>query len=175
MSDMLQANMGHSKLMVHVPLVEESRKRKHIRAGNRSRKTKKNFSRKSNTKIRDKTRFKKGLSHQGQLCSSKVRYDRDSEPRVKINSEVDLTQEGPPCRKCGKLHERGCMRVSNSCYNRSEPGHMMKNCPYMRGREKGKEKVQPNDPSEEAQKKQRGFALNSRGVGEDTSGDVSGV
>ena len=67
------------------------------------------------------------------------------------------------------------MRGSNSYYSCSKLGHMMKNFPYMRGREKGKEKVQQNDPSEEAQKKQRGFALNSRGVGEDTSGDVSGV
>ena len=41
------------------------------------------------------------------------------------------------------------MRGSNACYSCSEPGHMMKDCPYTRGREKGKEKVQPNGPSEE--------------------------
>ena len=41
------------------------------------------------------------------------------------------------------------MMDSNACYSSGKPGHMMKDCPYMRGREKGKEKVNPNGPSEE--------------------------
>ena len=45
----------------------------------------------------------------------------------------------------------------------------MKDCPYMRGREKRKEKVQPNGPSEKAPIRQRFFVLKSRG------GDVSGA
>ena len=49
----------------------------------------------------------------------------------------------------------------------------MKDCPYMRGREKRKEKVQPNGPSEEIPRRQRLFALKSIGVGEDNCGDVS--
>ena len=51
----------------------------------------------------------------------------------------------------------------------------MKDCPYMRGREKRKEKVQPNGPSEEIPRRQRFFALKYSGVGEGTSGDVSGA
>ena len=51
--------------------------------------------------------------------------------------------------------------------------HMMKDYPYMRGREKGKTKVQPNGPSEEAPRRHRFFVLKSTGVGEVTSGDVS--
>ena len=57
---------------------------------------------KSSTKIRDKPRLKKGLSHQGESSSSKDGYDRDSKPRVKS-------------RKCAKLHEEECMRGSNAC------------------------------------------------------------
>ena len=53
--------MEFFRLMVHVEQVEESRKRKHTRVGNRSRQAEKNFSRKSNTEIRDNPRFKKGL------------------------------------------------------------------------------------------------------------------
>ena len=73
---MLHASMGLSRLMVHVKQVEENRNRKHTRAGNRSRQVEKKFSRKSSTEIRDKTRFKKGLS-------SKDCYDRDSKSRLK--------------------------------------------------------------------------------------------
>ena len=77
---MLHDSMDLSWLMVHVHRVEESRKRKHTRVGNKSRQTDDNFSRKSNTEIRDKPRFKKGLSHQGESSSSKGIYDRDSIP-----------------------------------------------------------------------------------------------
>ena len=73
---MLHASMGLSRLMVHVKQVEENRNRKHTRAGTRSRQVEKKFSRKSSTEIRDKTRFKKGLS-------SKDCYDRDSKSRLK--------------------------------------------------------------------------------------------
>ena len=52
---------------------------------------------------------------------------------------------------------------------------MMKDCPYMRGQEKGKEKVQPTGPTEEVSRRQRFFELKSRGVGEETFGDVSGA
>ena len=67
------------------------------------------------------------------------------------------------------------MRESNACYNCIKSGHMMNNCTYMRGQRKGKEKVQPNGPSEEAPTRKHFFALKSRGVGEDTSVDVTGV
>ena len=48
---MLHDSMDISTLMIHVQQVEESRRRKHTRAGNRSRQIEKNFSRKSNTEI----------------------------------------------------------------------------------------------------------------------------
>ena len=86
---MLHTIMGLSRLMIHVQQVEESSKRKHTRAGNKSRQVEKNFSSKSITKISDKPRFKKGVSDQGESSSSKGCYDRDFEPRVKRNSEVD--------------------------------------------------------------------------------------
>ena len=85
-----------------------------------------------------------GLSHQGESSSSKCRYDRDSEPRVKRNSELDTPMERPPCRKCGKLHRGEYKRGSNACYSSGKPGHMIKYCLYTRGREKGKKKVQSN-------------------------------
>ena len=66
------------------------------------------------------------------------------------------------------------MMGSNACYSCGKLGHMKKDCPYMRGREKGKEKVQPNSPSEEAPRRQRFFAHKSRRVGEDTSGEILG-
>ena len=80
---MLHGSMDFSRLMVCVQQVEENRKRKRTRAQNRSRKDEKIFSIKSSTKIRDKPRFNKGLSHQGESSSFKGRYDRDSKPTVK--------------------------------------------------------------------------------------------
>ena len=49
---MLHENMNLSRLMVHVQQVEERRKRKHTRVGNKSRQAEENFSRKSSTGIR---------------------------------------------------------------------------------------------------------------------------
>ena len=129
---MLNDNMDLSRRMVHVQQVEERRKRKHTRAGNRSRQAEENFSRKSSTATRDKRRFKKGLTYQGESSSSKGLYDR-KELRVKRNNEVDTPLEGPPCRKCGELHRGGCMRGSNACYNSGKLGHKMKDYTYMRG------------------------------------------
>ena len=42
-------------------------------------------------------------------------------------------------------------------------------------REKEKEKVQPNGRSEQVPRRQRFIELKSRGIGEDTSSDVSGA
>ena len=109
--------MDLSRLMVHAKQVEKVRKRNHTRAGNRSRKDEENFSRKSRTEIIDKPRSVKGMSHQGESSSFKVRYDRGSELRVMRNIEVDTPQERPPCRKCGKHHGGECWRGSNACYS----------------------------------------------------------
>ena len=42
-TDMIHENMDLSSLMVHVQQVEKRRKRKHTRAGNRSRQVEENF------------------------------------------------------------------------------------------------------------------------------------
>ena len=80
---MLHATMGLSSLIVNVHQVEESINSRHTRAGNRSRQAEDNFSRNISTEIRDKPRFKMGLSNQGESSSSKGCYDRNSKSRVK--------------------------------------------------------------------------------------------
>ena len=94
-----------------------------------------NFSRKSSTEIRDKPKFKKGLSHQGESSSSKGLHDRNFESRVERNNEVDTPQERPPCRKCGRLHGGECIMGTNACYSCGKPGHMVKDCPIRRSQE----------------------------------------
>ena len=84
-----------------------------------------NFSTKSSTEIRDKPRFKKGLSNKGESSSSMGLYYRDPEPRYKRNNEVHTPQKRPLCKKCGKLHVGQCMMGSNSCYNCGKPGHVV--------------------------------------------------
>ena len=54
------------------------------------------------------------------------------------------------------------MMGSNACYSCRKPGDMMQDCPNRKVQEKGKEKVQPNCPSEEAPRRQQIFALKSR-------------
>ena len=151
---MLHDIMDLSWHVVHVQQVEESRKRKCTTAGNRSRHAQENFSRKISTKIKDNTRFKKGLFHQGESSTSKGRHDMNSESRVKRNNEVDTPQVRPPCRKCGKLHGGECMFGTNACYSCGKPGHVVKDCSNRRSQEKGKDKVQPNSPNEEAPRRQ---------------------
>ena len=63
---------------------------------------------------------------------------------------------------------------TNTCYKCGKSGHMVKDCLNRRSQEKGKKRVQPNGPSEEAPRRQRFFALKSRGAEEDTSGEVTG-
>ena len=133
----------------------EGKKRKKTRAGNMSRQAEENFSRKSSTEIRDKPRFKKGLSHQGESSSSKGRHDRNSESRVKRNNEVNTPQERPPRKKCGKLHGGECVRGTNACYSCGKPNHMVKDCLNRRSQKQGNERVQPNGPSEKAPRRER--------------------
>nr|XP_010313176.1 uncharacterized protein LOC104644722 [Solanum lycopersicum] len=149
------------------------RKEEYTRPENRSRKSEENFSRKSSTKIRDKPRFKKGLSHKGESNSSKGRYDRNSESRVKRNNEVDTLQERPPCRKCGKLHGGECMMGTNACYSCGKPGHMVNDCPNRRRQEQGKRKF---NLMVQVKRIQGGnnSSIKSRGAGERNSGEVSG-
>ena len=78
---MLHDCMDLYRHMVHVQQVEESKKRKHTRAGNKSRQAEENYSRKSSTQIRDK-------------------------PIVKGNNKVDRPQERPPCRKYENYMEK---------------------------------------------------------------------
>ena len=100
----LHDSMDLSRTMIHFHHVDERRKRKHSRVGNRSRQAEENFSRKCSTEITDKTWFMKGISNQEESSSSNGRYDKDFKPRVKRNNREDTPQERPPCRKCGKLH-----------------------------------------------------------------------
>ena len=58
------------------------------------------------------------------------------------------------------------MMDTNACYSYGKPGHMVKYFSIRRS--------QSNGPSEEAPRRQRFFALKSRGVGEGFSGEVSG-
>nr|XP_004244917.1 uncharacterized protein LOC101249667 [Solanum lycopersicum] len=171
---MLHDNMDLSRLMVHVQQVEERRKTKQTIVWNKSRQADINFSRKSSTEIRDNPSFKKGLSQQGESSSSKCRHDRNSESRVKRNNEVDTSQERPPCRKYGKLHGGECMRGTDACDSCGKLGHMMKDCPIRRSQEQVNERVQSNVPSEKAPRRQRFFALKSRGAEEGTFGEVTG-
>nr|XP_004239561.1 uncharacterized protein LOC101256381 [Solanum lycopersicum] len=170
---MLHDNICLSRIMVHVQQVEESRKRKHTKVGNRSSQVVDKFSRKSSTEIRDKTKFKKGPFHQRESNSSKGRYDRDSGSRVKRNNEVDTPQERPPCWKYGKLNGGECMMDTNTCYSCGKLGHMVKDCPNQKSQEQGKERTHLNGSSEEAPRRQQFFALKYRGAGEGTSGEVS--
>ena len=66
------------------------------------------------------------------------------------------------------------MMDTNACYSCGEPGHLVKDCQIRRSQEQGKERVQSNGPSEEAPRRQRFFALTSRGSGEVTFSEVSG-
>ena len=99
---MFHSSIGLSMFMVHVQQVEENRNRKHTRAGTNSTQAENNFSRKSSTEIKDKPKFKKVISHQGESCFSKDHYDRDSKTKFKS-------------RKYAKLHGGKCMRGSNAC------------------------------------------------------------
>ena len=61
---MLHKSMDFSRIIVCLKQVKENKKRKHTRAGKRSRQDQKVLSRRSRKEIRDNPRFKKGLYNQ---------------------------------------------------------------------------------------------------------------
>ena len=63
---------------------------------------------------------------------------------------------------------------TNACYSCGKRGHMVKDCPIRRSQERWKERVWSNGSSKEAPRRQRFFALKSRGAGEGTFSVVSG-
>ena len=76
--------------------------------------------------------------------------------------------------KCDIQHGGQCMMGTNACYSCGKHSHMVKHCPNRISQEQGKERAQPNGPSEDAQRRKRFFAVKSRGAGEGNSGEVSG-
>ena len=64
---------------------------------------------------------------------------------------------------------------SNACYSCGKLGQNDEGLSKQQRSIKGKGKTQPNSPSEEALRRHRFFALKPKGVGEGTSGDISGV
>ena len=63
---------------------------------------------------------------------------------------------------------------TNTCYSCAKPGHMVMDYTILISQEQGKERVKFNGPSEEDPRRQRFFALKSRGAREGTSSEVSG-
>ena len=76
--------------------------------------------------------------------------------------------------KCVILNGGKCLMDSNAFYSCGKPGQTMKDCPNRRSQEQGKERVQPNFPSEEAPRRHRFFTLKSMGAGEGTADEVLG-
>ena len=84
---MLHDSIDLSRLMVHVQQVDESRKRKHTRAGNMPRHAEENLSRKSSTEIRDKPGLRRNSPTNGSHVHPRVSMIGFRSPKLRETME----------------------------------------------------------------------------------------
>ena len=67
------------------------------------------------------------------------------------------------CGNCGKKQLDECVVGMNSFYGCGKGGHMVKDCPNVRGQVKGSSKTELSGPRSEAPKRNSFYALKTRG------------
>ena len=93
-----------------------------------------------------------------------------SNPKPKKGKGTILPIENPTCGKCGKKHYGDCLKGMENCFGCGKNGHKVRDCPNVSGQDKGSGQTKASG-SNEAPKKNRFYALRSKGE-QETSPDV---
>ena len=93
-----------------------------------------------------------------------------SKPNSKKGKGTSSPIDKPTCGKCGKKHYRDFLKGTNNYFGCGKSGHKVRDYHNVRGQDKGSGQAQASG-SNEALKKNRFYALRSRGK-QDTSPDV---
>lgn len=87
--------------------------------------------------IKDKPRLKKRLSHQVPPKFLKALNNRFSNPRSQERRYVDSQSEKPTCGNYCRKHRGECLMESDNYFCCGKSGHKVRDCPNVRGQEKG--------------------------------------
>ncbi|XP_069155809.1 uncharacterized protein [Solanum lycopersicum] len=166
--------MDISCLMVHAQQVEESRLKRKIRAAKRAKSYEGGIS-KRKLEIQDKPKFKKRFSNQVPSNIPKYHNDRVSNPRFKKERGGDSPSEKPTCGKYGKKHVVELLVGTNNCFGCGKSGHKVRDCPIVKGQGKGNKHAQARGPSSNTPKKNRFYALISKGDQEASPDVLTGM
>ncbi|XP_069147021.1 uncharacterized protein [Solanum lycopersicum] len=147
-------------LVVHAQQVEDSR----LRRKNREAKRAKSFESGSSNgrlEIQDKPRFKKRFSNQVPSKFPKARDDWVSNPKSQKRRGTTSPSKKPTCGKCCKKHWGECLVGTENCFGCVKSGYNVRDCLNVNGKDKGS--GQASDSNVDASKKNRFYALSSRG------------
>ncbi|XP_069152840.1 uncharacterized protein [Solanum lycopersicum] len=174
--------MDLSKLMVHVPQVDDSQKKRgvcdarrfkpHDQAGPSNGGNRNNFG------IREQPRLKKGQQSSGNSNFQRNTTARGGRPEPKKGNGGDMQHPRKNCVKCGRAHSGECKRGTNACFGCGKIGHMVKDFPQNRGRAGGNAQPRPNPQDvalAEPLKRNRFYALQGREKQEKSDDVVIGM
>ena len=117
---------------------------------------------KNRLEIQDKRRFMKWVSSEVPSKFPKASGDRVCNPKSKKGKGPNSPTEKPTCGKCGKKHYSDCLKGTYNCFGCGKNGHKVRSYPNVRTQDKGSGHAQASG-SNDVQKKQRFYALHSRG------------
>ena len=171
-SAMLHDNMNVSHLTVHAQQVEESR----LRIKNRDSKRDKSFESGSSMgklEIQDKPRFNERFPNQVPSNFPKACDDRVSNCKSQKGRGTTSPIKKQPCGNCGKKHWGDCLLGTENFFGCGKSCHKVTDFPNLKGQEKGS--VQASCSSVENPKKNRFYALRSKGEQERSPDVVTGM
>ncbi|XP_069150301.1 uncharacterized protein [Solanum lycopersicum] len=166
--------MNISHLMVHAQQVEEASVKKKSRDANRGR-SYDSGSPKGRLDIQDKPRFQKRFYNQVPSNFPKDRDDRVSNSKPQKGRGTSSPNKKPTCGKCGNKHYGDLLIVTDNCFGYGKCSHKVRDCPNLRGQDKGSGKSPASGSNADALKKNRFYALRSRDEQEISPDVVNGV
>ncbi|XP_015068697.1 uncharacterized protein LOC107013254 [Solanum pennellii] len=101
--------------------------------------------------------------------------DRVSNPKSQKGRSGCSPSEKPTCTRCGKKHVGECLAGTGNCFGCDMICHKVRDCPNIRGQEKGSGQCQASGSNSDVPRKNHFYALRSRGDQEESLDVVTGM
>nr|XP_010321207.1 uncharacterized protein LOC104647482 [Solanum lycopersicum] len=125
--------------------------------------------------IQDKPKFKKRFSNHVPSSLPKDNKDGVSNPKPQGGKVCDSSSESPNCAKCGKRHFVKCLMGSTDFVVCGNSEHLVRDCPMDKTQGRESNQFQTSGLNFDAPKKNRFYALKSRGYQEHYIDVVTGM
>ncbi|XP_069150083.1 uncharacterized protein [Solanum lycopersicum] len=173
-SAMRYENMNISRLMVHDQQVEHTRAKRKSRDANRARSFD-GISSKSRLDIHEKPRFKKRSSNTVFSKFSKARDDRVSNPSLKREVVIAYQTRSQLVESMARSIMVIAQLGQTNFFGCGKSSHKVRDNPNVKGKDKGSRKTQTSGSKVDPPKKNKFYALRSRGEQESSPDVVTGM